>query len=93
MALIAAHLKAGDTDSGGDSVYATIPHPTPHPPYGPRPPPFSPSLIRLIMVSVDLTEAPCLLTYLLTSSVTYLLLVSAVLVAVGQLSLPSGAAL
>ena len=58
MALIAAHLNA--RHSGGDSVAIGIYCPSSTTSI-PPPLPFSPSLIKL-MVSVDVTEAPCLLT-------------------------------
>ena len=63
MALIAAHLNAGR--SGGDSVAIGIYSPSSPTSLGPTPfPPFSPSLISL-MVSVDVKHHVYLLTYLL----------------------------
>ena len=59
MALTAAHLNAGH--SGGDSEAIGIYSPSSHTSI----PPFSPSLISL-MVSVDVKHHVYLLTYLLT---------------------------
>ena len=63
MALIAAHLNAGH--SGGDSVAIGMYSPS-SPPQYPFPP-FSPSLISL-MVSVDVKHHVYLLTYLRINS-------------------------
>ena len=62
MALITAHLNAGH--SGSDSVAIGIYSPSP-PTSIPPPPPFSPSLISL-MVSVDVKHHVYLLYYHLT---------------------------